>query len=235
MNGARRFLGLLALLAGEAGAVALLHRLGGLPWLHVGWDDPRRWLASVPAEDAVMAALRLVALAGAYWLLVTTLCYVTARAAGLPAAVRTVEWATLPGVRRVADGAVAAVLVGSSAALGGMPAVALAAPPALVSAEAAEGIVLPPALSGPGAVPALDRAGEPPGATPAPVTHVVVAGDNLWAIAAADLGASASLAEIHARWREVVEANRDRLRSGDPDLIHPGEHVVLPAHDPPAG
>jgi hypothetical protein len=27
---------------------------------------------------------------------------------------------------------------------------------------------------------------------------------------------------------EVVEANRERLRSGDPDLIYPGETVVLP-------
>jgi nucleoid-associated protein YgaU len=26
----------------------------------------------------------------------------------------------------------------------------------------------------------------------------------------------------------VIEANRDHLRSGDPDLIYPGESIVLP-------
>jgi nucleoid-associated protein YgaU len=26
----------------------------------------------------------------------------------------------------------------------------------------------------------------------------------------------------------VIEANRDRLRSGDPDLIYPGEEIILP-------
>jgi hypothetical protein len=36
-------------------------------------------------------------------------------------------------------------------------------------------------------------------------------------------------AEITPVWVEVIAANRDRLRSGDPDLIFPGEIVVLPA------
>jgi hypothetical protein len=32
-------------------------------------------------------------------------------------------------------------------------------------------------------------------------------------------------------WAKVVEANRDRLESGDPDLIFPKEKVVLPPTD----
>ncbi len=29
-------------------------------------------------------------------------------------------------------------------------------------------------------------------------------------------------------WVVVIEANRSRVRSGDPDLIYPGEVIVLP-------
>lgn len=274
MNGVQRFPGLVALLAGEVVLVGLLHRVGGWPWLRVGWHDPSRWLASAPPEDAIMAALRVVALVGAYWLLITTVCYVAARAARIPAAVRAVEWATLPAVRRVADGAVTAALIGCSVTLGGLP-VAVAAPEAQAAAGAAaapastvEGMLLPPAVTGPSTVPASlepattpDREGPAPpppdrpgGSPPADLpgsagdlpaspldgaaeaaTHVVAAGDNLWAIAAADLGGSASLAQIHSRWRTIIEANRDRLRSGDPDLVYPGERIVLPPPRPPAG
>jgi nucleoid-associated protein YgaU len=34
--------------------------------------------------------------------------------------------------------------------------------------------------------------------------------------------------EISPYWRVVIETNREGLRSGDPDLIYPGETVVLP-------
>lgn len=60
---------------------------------------------------------------------------------------------------------------------------------------------------------------------------IVETGDHLWKISArrlhAHLGRSATNGEISPYWREVVDENRDRLRSGDPDLIYPGETVVL--------
>jgi nucleoid-associated protein YgaU len=63
--------------------------------------------------------------------------------------------------------------------------------------------------------------------------HVVVPGDNLWRIAAAELTRRSTTAPdagaIARYWRTVVEANRATLRSGDPGLIFPGELVVLPA------
>ncbi len=66
----------------------------------------------------------------------------------------------------------------------------------------------------------------------APMTVVVEKGDHLWSISADHLQASTgeepSAAEITPVWVEVIEANRARLRSGDPDLIYPGETVVLP-------
>jgi nucleoid-associated protein YgaU len=43
------------------------------------------------------------------------------------------------------------------------------------------------------------------------------------------LGRPATVDEVVAYWRSVIEANRERLQSGDPDLIYPGEVVLLPA------
>ena len=37
--------------------------------------------------------------------------------------------------------------------------------------------------------------------------------------------------EVAEYWAKVVEANRDGLQSGDPDLIYPGEEIVLPPTD----
>lgn len=69
--------------------------------------------------------------------------------------------------------------------------------------------------------------------TDTPTTVVVEKGDHLWSITATHLEASTGLepsaSEITPVWVEVIAANRDRLRSGDPDLIFPGEIVVLPA------
>lgn len=61
---------------------------------------------------------------------------------------------------------------------------------------------------------------------------VVAPGDHLWKISSSrlsdDLGREASDAEIWPYWRSVIDANTDRLRSGDPDLIYPGEVIQLP-------
>lgn len=65
--------------------------------------------------------------------------------------------------------------------------------------------------------------------------HVVESGDHLWSVAAADV-AAVSQQDVEAldpddiapRWQQIVDANRERLRSGDPNLIHPGERIELP-------
>ena len=71
-----------------------------------------------------------------------------------------------------------------------------------------------------------------PVATPAPPDrHTVQRGDNLWTIAAghlADTGVTRSNGQIAPYWRELVQENRASLRSGNPDLIFPGETVALP-------
>ena len=63
----------------------------------------------------------------------------------------------------------------------------------------------------------------------------VVKGDNLWKLAAVELkeadGHRPSNAEIVPYWRDVIETNVDELRSGDPDLIYPGETIDMPGID----
>jgi nucleoid-associated protein YgaU len=66
--------------------------------------------------------------------------------------------------------------------------------------------------------------------SPKPHDSVIVEkGDHLWKISARRLGEDAGDTEIAPYWRHVVEVNTPRLRSGDPDLIFPGEVVELPA------
>lgn len=60
----------------------------------------------------------------------------------------------------------------------------------------------------------------------------VVKGDHLWKISdrhmSAIYGREALDAEVSPYWRLVIETNRGSLRSGDPNLIYPGEVVTLP-------
>jgi len=66
-------------------------------------------------------------------------------------------------------------------------------------------------------------------------TVIVEKGDHLWRISGHHLhrvlGRQATKVEISPYWRRVIETNRTKLRSGDPDLIYPGEIVTLPAVD----
>ena len=62
----------------------------------------------------------------------------------------------------------------------------------------------------------------------APETSVVVEpGDHFWKLSERRL--TDTDLPVGPYWRRVVEANRDSIRSGDPDLIFPGEIVELPA------
>jgi len=69
----------------------------------------------------------------------------------------------------------------------------------------------------------------------ASVTYTVQRGDHLWSITAgylaAHLGRTASAEEIAALWNQVIEINRNLIGSGDPNLIFPGERIVLPYLD----
>ena len=68
------------------------------------------------------------------------------------------------------------------------------------------------------------------------VTHVTVApGDSLWTLTrdaiARETGRDPHTIggdELASRWVRVCEVNRDRLRSGDVNVLAPGEDVVIP-------
>ena len=53
-------------------------------------------------------------------------------------------------------------------------------------------------------------------------------GDHLWKISERHLVATRAESAIAPYWRRVVQLNLPTLRSGDPDLIYPGELVTLP-------
>lgn len=71
-------------------------------------------------------------------------------------------------------------------------------------------------------------------------THRVVPGDSLWDVATAVVAeptrrrnAAPGHGDVAVYWQRLIAANRGRLRSGDPDLIYPGEVLVLPPLAPP--
>ena len=85
-------------------------------------------------------------------------------------------------------------------------------------------------------------AGETPPGSPLPIAMTgkdhparieVRPGDHLWSISQARLEvvrrSRVSASEVSPYWRVVIEANRANLRSGNPDLIFPGEVITLPA------
>lgn len=61
------------------------------------------------------------------------------------------------------------------------------------------------------------------------VRYVVRPGDSLWSIARAHPAADD---DVDQRWRAIWAANRDVV-GADPDLIHPGQALRLPAAHPP--
>jgi nucleoid-associated protein YgaU len=89
-----------------------------------------------------------------------------------------------------------------------------------------------PAPSVPATPPRKQRSRPVDTPEPAAIPHAsrrytVRPGDNLWSIARATLGGAAD-AEVAPYWDALIAANRSRLRSGDPNLIYPGEVLGLP-------
>ncbi|MEN3273905.1 MAG: resuscitation-promoting factor RpfA [Actinomycetota bacterium] len=73
-----------------------------------------------------------------------------------------------------------------------------------------------------------------PPRTEGPAGEVTVAaGDHLWGIAERTLterlGRAPADREIAPYWSQLIEANRDRLATGDPDLIFAGQVFRLPS------
>lgn len=71
------------------------------------------------------------------------------------------------------------------------------------------------------------------------IEYVVQPGDSMWSVSSAYLRRNREDPvpghEVMRIWRQVVDLNRGRVRSGDPDLIFPGEILLLPVVPLPDG
>ena len=261
-------------------------------------------LMGAPPEEAVYGAVWLLAVLVTAWVALTGILSVFAYAARIPAAIRAVEWMTIPPIRRLARRTAALALTATAGLSMTTAAGAIQPPPTpfMVGPQepAATAVVLveenhgPPAgmaapiplragEDGPdtrprtvnaspipasaapisAAAPVPMRVGEntlhhpqsampytPSPAVPIPLRagegafsdaaggaegttlYTVQPGDNMWSITAAYLSdgqdAAPSVDRITEVWRKVVALNRDRIISGNPDLIFPGEQLLLP-------
>jgi nucleoid-associated protein YgaU len=265
-----------AVLVGWVGALVLGvvagHALGSgvlaVPGAEVAaW---RSWAAATDPLVMTMAILRLVLVAGAWYLLATTVLGVAARALRAVRLVRLADAVSAPVVRRLVQRGTGVMVATAIAASAAAPTVRAAEPPPPPSVNVqAPGVVTmrglastpPPEGDGDrdgGSTAALpwqwfgDRAsgaegrsapmpsdespvrgvapGEP---VEADALHTVQPGESLWRIAEHHLEAAWGRpprdAEVVPYWRDVIERNRDRLVvADDPDLILPGQVLVLP-------
>jgi hypothetical protein len=232
----RRLVGFVLLVALEVAVVVALAHLGHRPPFMIPWGALGDWLHSTDPVDAVAALVRVTALAATAWLLAVTLaCALVDLAAppttagGLHAQVRR---ATPRAIRRVVDRALLVAVVGVATA----PSAAHAATPGVRDGRAAPtSVVQAPSTRAPTPAPAAPSAGVSLTAT----TVTVGPGDDLWRLAATRLAAATNRpradladAEIARYWVAVCEANRGVVRSGDVNLVYPGEVLVLPAVGP---
>ena len=226
-------------------AVALLLWMGRIEGMAVDWSDPLAWLRSVPVEDALTAGLRAVVLAVALWLTAVHLLYLAAHLLRLRRLLDLTRLLMLPGMRRMADRVVAGMLVATTVA-GPATATEQVDPsyvpvPAgwetpLTTTTTTVSVTTQPAEAPLPAPPPDPADPSPPHPEPgssglAAVEVVVQPGDNMWRLAQrrlAEAGEPTDDRRVAPYWVRVVEANRHRIRSGNPDLIFPGEVLVLP-------
>jgi nucleoid-associated protein YgaU len=193
--------------------------------------SPATW----SADDVARAACWVGAAAWTGWSSVTAVALSIARTQhGLGSARRALDWAP-PFARHVLRAALAGSL-------------AVAPPPPVTVHVGTDGRLTPgtrPAHPAPSqkttttTTTAPRRAPQPTPRHAAPrATHTtpsryrVRPGDNLWTIARDELrrraGRGPDDREIAPYWLRLIAANRATLRSGDPNLIYPGEILELP-------
>jgi hypothetical protein len=126
------------------------------------------------------------------------------------------------GRDRAEDAGEATVLSESAAAEPAAPTGGEPVAPIAEAAPSAPGTVEAPATSGtPTRVEPSDRIDS------RDRTYVVREGDSLWSVAADRLGGDASVAEIAREVNRLWELNRERIATGDPDLVLVGTRLML--------
>ncbi|MFZ6003802.1 MAG: LysM peptidoglycan-binding domain-containing protein [Actinomycetota bacterium] len=230
---------------------ALAATLGGLVaagrGLHspplTSWRAASDWYVAVGPATATIAALRLVAIIVASWLLLAASVELLACATARAGARALADLIAPRSLQRVVHG-----LAGLSLTAG----LTATAPSAGTLAEPEQGVAAmrlledqaEPGSEGTATMRlAEDRPAKPAPAQPAPpavLPHedevTVVPGDSLWSLAEealVDAGGAEhrpSDVEVARYWRRVIETNRSALVDpSNPDLIYPGQIITLPS------
>ena len=241
------------MVAAEVGLLAMLVWIGSrAPFAVRGGMAalPHRLVVAPPLDCVALAAHR-VALVLAAWLTLVTLVPLLAAITRRPGALAMSMRISPIGVRRLVAAAI--ITVGTVATAPGVPAGAQprsgtraereAGGPAVVSVrdgradpgtttttgtDTTTGTTTARALTaGVSTIPAASAT--------RPGTVTVASGDSLWTLTrdavARESGrdpATIGSDEIAPRWAQMCDANRDRLWSGDVNVLAPGEEVVIP-------
>jgi hypothetical protein len=191
------------------------------------WGAAEAWYQQVGAARAVIVMARLVAIVGAGWLAAGATLQLVA-SLSLSQGVHRLADAVSPRVlRRLAQGAaslsITAGLTLPTAALNASP---VNDPPGTAVMEMLGDLEPTTTTVPPDLVPAP---------SPLPEDEVVVQrGDSFWAVAvdvvAEASGSVPSERQVIHYWERLIEANRERLVApANPDLLFPGQVLVLPA------
>jgi nucleoid-associated protein YgaU len=240
----RRSLALVAWLLGLIAVLAMMAALGhgalAAPDL-VAPGTWAGWLAERTAAEAAMAIVREVVVALAWYLLAVTVLALVLRLGRAGRLVSAADVVTLPFVRGVVQAGLGIGLTGASVA--GVGSTVLVPPPVGAPTAADAALVLSVA-SGDAVMQRLPAESAPPllqklgGAEPTTErTWAVAAGEHFWSIATKVLvdarGRPPAEDELVPYWEQLVEANRDRLADrSNPDLLFPGQQLVVPAPPP---
>ncbi len=194
-------------------------------------------IANAPLEPTLLTAGRWLGIALTLWLMASQILYTVAVVTRTDWLAESLRPFTLPLVRKVAAGLATASITMSSL---GTPAIAQSTSATSVEVdidrdtaklrqEATPTPILQPLAD---CLPTTTAVLEPEGSYSAPLTWLVRPGDHLWSISGEHLAIvldRAPTPDEHARyWVRVIEAARPVIRSGDPNLIYPGEEIPLP-------
>lgn len=248
----------LALVGALVGIVAALHALGhgplaGPPTGSV--DEAIAWASEGDPIVVALALFRLLALAVAAHLALTTALGAVGHLVRRPELVRAADAWTMPMFRGALRRAAGLGLSAAAALSAPVPGAQATAPNAHAETGTATMRAVPstvvvlaptdtegggiatmrliPPTTGESTVTLVERDDPPPAPPTSPVDasrrHVVRPGDHLWQLSAdavaESLGRPPTDAEVAGHWRRVVAANPHLV---DPDLLHPGDEVTIP-------
>ena len=193
-------------------------------------------LSNGSLERVLLTTGGWIGIALTFWLIISQLLFTLAVLTRADWMIEVLQPVTLPIMRRIAASAATISITVSS-----VTAVAQTAPEptSIVVDDAVDGDLrqeaTPTPVLQPLAEPGIEDPAptlEPEGSYSAPLTWQVRSGDHLWSIAgdhlAIVLDRPPTRDEHRNYWVKVVDAAQPIIRSGDPNLIYPGEEIPMP-------